>query len=126
MPRPRFTYLLGLGIVLIGLAFAVTDWAMGPKPGVTEANCRRIQEGMTKAEVEAILGGPGQWCTKGGGLVGGVSWQSSVVTWKGPHGTAFVTFGSIGYDVPQVVEVVDFQRAAGPSPLERLRAWLGL
>ncbi len=52
----RFIYLLGLGLALIGLAFAVTDWAMGPCPGVTEASVRRIKPGMTLLEVEAILG----------------------------------------------------------------------
>jgi hypothetical protein len=52
-------YLLGVGLALVGLAFAVTDWALSLRPGVTEANVRRLREGMTLAEVEAILGGPG-------------------------------------------------------------------
>jgi hypothetical protein len=29
-----------------------------PRPGVTEAACGRIEQGMTRAEVYAILGGP--------------------------------------------------------------------
>ena len=41
---PRFVYLLGLGLALIGLALAVTDCVMGPTLGVTEASTRRIPE----------------------------------------------------------------------------------
>ena len=56
----RRMYLLGVGIVLVGLAFAVTDWALRPpfEPGVTEANVRRIQPGMTPSDVERVLGVP--------------------------------------------------------------------
>jgi hypothetical protein len=58
---PPFIYLLGLRLALIGLALAVTDWVMGPCPGATEANCRRIRAGKKMKLVEALLGGPGQW-----------------------------------------------------------------
>src|SRR5260370_36465154 len=54
----RRVYLLGVGLALVALALAFTDWALSLQPGVTEANAKRIRAGMTLAEVEALLGGP--------------------------------------------------------------------
>ena len=34
----RRIYLLGVGLALVALALAVTDWALGLPPEVTEAN----------------------------------------------------------------------------------------
>jgi hypothetical protein len=53
----RRVFLLGVGIVLVALALAFTDWALSLRPGVTEANVRRIRVGMTLEEAEALLGG---------------------------------------------------------------------
>ena len=55
---PRGVYLLGVGLALVALALAFTDWALSLQPGVTEANVRRIRAGMTSWQVEAILGEP--------------------------------------------------------------------
>jgi hypothetical protein len=41
-------------MVLVALAFVITDGVLGARPGVTEANVRRIRAGMTLEEVEAI------------------------------------------------------------------------
>jgi hypothetical protein len=49
---------LCLGAAGVAAAVAVTAWALEPRPGVTEANTRRIREGMTPDQVEGILGGP--------------------------------------------------------------------
>src|SRR5262245_20774469 len=54
----RGVFLLGIGIAVIALAFAVTDWVTRPTPGVTEANARRINAGMTPPQLEALLGRP--------------------------------------------------------------------
>jgi hypothetical protein len=54
---PRLVYLAGVGLVLVALAFAVTDRALSLLPGVTEAHVKRIRPGMTLAQVEEILGG---------------------------------------------------------------------
>src|SRR5262249_9187792 len=51
------TYLLGVSIGLVAIAFVVTCELVW-RPGITEANARRIRLGMTRGEVEAILGGP--------------------------------------------------------------------
>jgi hypothetical protein len=40
--------------VLAGVVAAMSP----PRPGITKENGWRIKEGMTKAEVESILGGP--------------------------------------------------------------------
>src|SRR5262245_51077287 len=52
----RLTYLAGVALVVVGVAFLLTD-RLTWRPGVTEANVKRICEGMTLAEVEALLGG---------------------------------------------------------------------
>src|SRR5262245_4174386 len=49
-------YLLGVGVALVALAFAVTHQLLTPPPGVTEANVTRLRPGMTLNQVEAILG----------------------------------------------------------------------
>ena len=56
----RLVYLLGVGIALVAGAFLLTD-ALLWRPGATEANARRIREGMTLGEVEAIMGRPADW-----------------------------------------------------------------
>jgi hypothetical protein len=55
---PRLVYLSGVGLLLVGLAFVVTDRLLAPPPtpGITEANVRRLRPGMTPDEIEAVLG----------------------------------------------------------------------
>ena len=57
-PRRRRLLLFGLGAAAAVLAGGVFLRAQLPRPGVTVANYQRIRDGMTVAEVEAILGGP--------------------------------------------------------------------
>jgi hypothetical protein len=121
LPMPRFIYLLGVGLALIGLALAVTAWVIGPTPGVTEANSRRIQEGMTMKEVEVILGGSGQWRWS---IEEGM-YETRAYDWTGAAGVVVVSSrGSWGG--PRCVFESRFYRTADPIPLERLRTWLGL
>jgi hypothetical protein len=109
-------FLLGLGLALVGLAFAVTDWALW-QPGVTEANCDRIRPGMSLERVEAIFGGPP---------------NERIDRWEGGPPEACVWYG-VGGDA-----LVDFRRkdgrvrradwhADGPKPglFDRFRSWLG-
>ncbi len=137
----RRIYLLGVGLALVALALAATDAALGPPPGVTEANIRRIKLGMLKEEVEAILGGPGvligspkddrpsqtdQYCWTG--AAGKLHVSFTTVWVPGPadaEGAAFITRQS-----PQPprrnggASSISFRRADWPHPLARLRAWL--
>src|SRR5207248_1740181 len=54
---PRWVFLLGVGIALVGAAFQATS-ALVWHPAVTRANARRIRPGLTLAEVKALLGRP--------------------------------------------------------------------
>jgi hypothetical protein len=85
---PRGVYLLGGGLALVALGFALTD-ALLSGPGVTAANARRILPGMSREQVERILGGPGD--VEGSELDG--PWSARVYAWRGPEGTAYVFIG---------------------------------
>ena len=50
--------LLLFGMLAIATVFAVAVWMLWPRPGITRANAMRIEVGMTRADVEAVLGGP--------------------------------------------------------------------
>jgi hypothetical protein len=124
---PRLVYLSGVGVALVALALAFTDWALSLQPGVTEANARRIRPGMTKGQVEAVFGGP--WFS---GVNGSLGWDITEPpapdgyrygwrSWQGPQGEAEVLF-----DLPtETVVTVTFSRRPGSNLLARLRAWLG-
>jgi hypothetical protein len=112
----RRVYLLGVGLALVALGLTVTDRALSLRPGVTEANVRRIRPGMTLAKVEATLGGKGLLS-----YASGVSEsRAAVYSWTGAEGGAFVVLGPDG-----AVASAGFQRADTPNLLFRLRAWLG-
>lgn len=123
---PRLVYLSGVGLALVALAFVLTHWSLGSWPGVTEANAKRIREGMTLEEVKAILGphpdddnpltmpvlrrarhlGAGK-------LLG--------LTWKGPSGDVVVWVSNDN----RVDSAEWLSRSPESSPPTRLRAWLG-
>jgi hypothetical protein len=110
----RRVFVLGVALALLALTFALTDWWLGRQPCVTEANFKRIREGMTMQEVEAILGAPGDRMAGPGVLY----WR-----WQGESGTAVVGFDGTG----KVREFL-FNRSsatARPGFLRRLRSWLG-
>ncbi len=110
-------YLLGVGLALVGLALGVTDWALSLRPGVTEANFRRIRPGMRLSEAEAILGGPPQ-CDVPPEPTGEVCWP-----WRGEEGRVYIAFSRNG---ARVVEASWHPAtSAKPGSLARLRAWLG-
>jgi hypothetical protein len=52
---PRRAYLLGVGLALVALAFALTG-ALLWEPGAKEANLGRVRVGMTLAEAGVIHG----------------------------------------------------------------------
>ncbi len=119
---PRWVFLLGVGMLLVALAFMATYAVLGPAPGVTEANVRRIRRGMPLAEVESILGGWGR-CQV---IVTEGCRDTSVFHWTGLEGEAYVLF-----DDPRAargsatVLGARFDPAATPTPLDRLRKALG-
>jgi hypothetical protein len=113
---PRRVYLLGVGLALVALALAVTDWALSLQPGVTEANVKRIRAGMSLEEAEALLGGPAQ--RAGRDRCGG-AWER---VWAAPCGQVYLTSGLDGR-VTHAAFVAS--PGAPPGPFARLRAWLG-
>ncbi len=125
---PKLVFLTGVALVLVAAAFLATDAALW-RPGPTEANARRIKVGMRLEEVEAILGGPG-WCWSAGGTVSNSCYH---YRWGGPTGVVFVSlYSRLANDTPGLVHTpadvgcVRFERAPGPTLLDRLRTLLGL
>ena len=114
---PRRVYVLGVGLALVALGLAFTDWALSLRPGVTEANVKRIRPGMTLGEVEALLGGPADTAQRADKCGG--DWLRQ---WRCPRGEGYVQSGPDGR-----VMHAGFQpkRIGFQSPLDRLRAWLG-
>src|SRR5205085_646486 len=49
------------GLPATTLAVPVGFWLFWPRTAITVENGARIQKGMTRTEVEAILGGPARW-----------------------------------------------------------------
>jgi hypothetical protein len=124
-------YLLGVGLVLVALAFLLADWVVSTRPGITRANCSRIQPGMTLRDVEDLLGGPANFehplivdDGKGRVFAFGDDGETVQRTWHDDHGMVDVSFGADGLARRAV-----FQRSEEltetPGPLSRLRAWLG-
>jgi hypothetical protein len=115
-------YLLGVGLALVALALAFTDWVMmAPSaPGVTEANVRHIRPGMTVEQVEALLGGPGQPITL---LDGSPSRQGSL--WQPDSGAAIIEITTTGILVQSRQRVLQVRwELLSAHPLARLRARL--
>jgi hypothetical protein len=110
-------YLLGVGLALVALALAVTDWALRLRPGVTEANVKRIRPGMTVGEVEALLGCPADTAQRADKCGG--DWLRE---WRCPRGEVYV----LSSPDDRVMRAAFHPNPASlSSPLDRLRAWLG-
>jgi hypothetical protein len=52
----RGVFVLGIGVALIALGLALTVWGISLRPGLSEANVKRIGAGMTVEEVRGLLG----------------------------------------------------------------------
>jgi hypothetical protein len=118
----RWVYLLGVGLALVALALAFTDWALSLQPGVTEANAKRIRLGMTLQEVEALLGSPNY-------LIPPVTFKVGTLIPRPPDGewNSDCVRVVVLFDEDGRVEEVTWSPTgkALPSYLARLRAWLG-
>jgi SmpA / OmlA family len=81
MTRRRLLLLaLPVALVLLG----VSGWALWPRPSaITRENFKKIEPGMTLAEVEAILGGPARSETWGAEAGWTYSWHSRLFVGDG-------------------------------------------
>jgi hypothetical protein len=119
----RWVFLLGVGLAVVALAFAVTDWMIRPTPCTMETNARWIRAGMTLSQVNAILcrpcDGTDQEDEKGRPYFSAL--------WVCEAGCLRVIFDDDGR-----VERVELERVnwdtwweQPPSLRARLRSWLG-
>ncbi len=74
----RFLCLFGLPVVS---ALAAGFLTLTPPVAVTQSNFEKIQVGMSRSEVEAILGGPARFVRP---LLGGGQWTRVIRGWQGP------------------------------------------
>ena len=80
---------LGLvGLVLAGLFLTMLAGCSGK---VSKGNYDKIQNGMTRAEVEKILGKPTEEAG-GGGVAGEITGSAKVLTWADGEKSIMVTF----------------------------------
>lgn len=104
---------LGLLACLALTGFVAVPWLMQqpPGPGITQANFELIRNGMSRGEVEAILGGPP--------TVSGSTGDGPFLEWRGPAGVVSVRC---------VDGVVDGARwyPGNETFLARCRRWLGI
>ena len=122
----RRVFLLGVGLALVALALAFTDWTLSLQPGVTEANVKRIRPGMTLAEVKAILGPlPDDDYSDASNVlaVARESLENVGVVWEGTPGKVVVWMDPNDIRVHSVEWLS--RNSEPPRLLSRLRSWLG-
>src|SRR5262249_53762675 len=120
---PRLTYLTGLAVILVGGALALTHALLGPWPGVTEANARRVRAGMTVEQVEALLGAPAEKVGRRPWFGGG--WEKEAWRfWQGSRVSVLIEFDKDGR-ARKAIRPWTNPPAQTQAPLGRLRAWLG-
>jgi hypothetical protein len=132
-------FLLGIGLAVVALAFAVTDRALRtPRDVWRWESAQRIREGMTRADMVRALGPPGnsrKWpldrhrealhlIEVSSTMLLHVHSKMAVETWEFDGGTLVVGFlGGVNGPVTWAQLVPD---PPNPAPaFEHLRAWLG-
>jgi hypothetical protein len=113
----------GLGLVAVVGVVGIAAFLLGPRSPVNPDNFEKIQVGMTLAEVEDILGGPGRpvsvWNRSGRRNAAGELAQETCRVWEG--GETVIT---IFFDEQGVVLEKEIGHQPG-SMLDRFRRWLG-
>jgi hypothetical protein len=122
--RRRFLLLLGC-LAAILLAVCLPCWLMAPGHRIGEAACGEIQSGMTRAQVEAVLGvPPGDYS---GGRVypedcKPYPMQLGMESWIVEDGVLWVCFSEQGTAL--WAEFIPVTRSP-EGPLAKLPRWLG-
>ena len=119
-------------VVLAGLAVLVAAGAvvLWPEPPsrITRENFDRVREGMTQAEVEAILGPPGDYRTRLGDTKFHEGWLTdldeydpTIATWRRPISGGSVIADWVGDTIRVQVYADDTRGVALSSAVERRR-----
>jgi hypothetical protein len=117
----RHRWLL-LAVVAGALLAAHAFWSMRLKPGITWRAFQRVREGMTRQQVEAILGEPAEFDIDNPD--GPEAPEAECQFWIGEHLLISVTFDE---DERVVRKSFCTIRDTDPSgPFERLCQWFGL
>lgn len=98
--RRRISFCLVIFCSIAGAIFVATWFVLAPSHRITEENIRKIQAGMSVADVEAILGAPpGDYSTHavrftGSPLMGGIpicDWDLPAIAWTSNETKVVVT-----------------------------------
>ena len=122
------------GVLCAGLI--VANISASRRPGITKANFDRVEKGMSKAEVQAILGSDSRFS----GSTFSLRWMTVRETWHADDGAeAEITFLRSEYADDGAVAEIDFLQAdnkdrvfhvkwtpSSETALERVLRWLHL
>ena len=109
MPKRRLLLLVGLTIAAVAVPVVL---ALLPHPGVTKANFDRVQNGMTKAEVNQFLGVERAFAG---------DFDGSMAIWDGDDGSkAIIQFHADGS------AYIKEWRPSTESITDKFRRWLHL
>jgi hypothetical protein len=112
MKKKRLLLTAGLLVMLASAGFVIM-LAVQDSPGVTKANLDRIEEGMTRKEVEAIFGCQGAQTRP--------YRRGSVIKWLAEDGGS----ATVDFDLDGFVRGTDWTDA-NETILQKLRRWLHL
>jgi hypothetical protein len=128
-----------LGSIVVVAALGVGVWLRWPRQtAITQENAARIEAGMSRAEVEAILGGPARFEASSDcvivnkqGFFNGVPFDSAGVSRpKVPDPTQWVSDCALILVVFDEDGTVKWSHAWSSRPtetfVEKIRRWLGL
>jgi hypothetical protein len=116
------------GLVPLAVVLFFAAWLLPPDAcPVTKAAYEKVKSGMTRSEVEAILGGPaGDYTTgehemgPGGPTHGRIFYWNEL--WEGDEGTVYLAIGEKGV---LRKEFWPGRRTRPWTPLERMGHWIG-
>jgi hypothetical protein len=108
-------YWLGVGVVLVALAFVVVNWLL---PDPTPPIVNRIKPGMGLDEFVKLIGRHG--VNPYSSIIMRESQEGARLIWDTPEGRVVVTFDNRNWVVRGSVF-----KPHTPSPWSRIRAWLG-
>ena len=128
--------LLLFGVLAGLLAMAASNWLFWPRTAITRENAAHIREGMTRQEVEAILGGPqrievaGTVTTTGSGTSRRVHVLKPGVYREMPFWVSAEAWILVSFDENQRVCAGGIECRSvvcdAETPLDKMRRWLRL